>query len=403
MIAIDDKGCMAKEKPMTQRVLILIMVFVLLSVAPSSVPAGTGDTFPTAPMQNGGKKWRCAYYEGGSYPDYQIIFSATINGLVKLGWVQPLTFPEYLPDHQSFWQWFTTTVKSDYLEFLPDAFYTSDFKMEMRDIVKPRFLERLRDRKDIDFIFAMGTWAGQDLANNDHQVATMVASSSNPIAARVIASAEDSGWDHLHAKVDPDRYERQVRLFYDMVGFKKLGIVYENSSEGRTFAAIDAVEKVAQERQFEIVPCEAPFSNVPKSIARKKIVECYKDIAPLVDAFYITVHRGVTLANLANIMQPINERKLPTFSMKGADEVQHGVLMSISQANFKDAGEFHAEVMAKILNGATPRTINQIWQAPPKIALNLKEAQIIGFDPPVDVLMASDEIFESIAVSEEEK
>lgn len=386
---------------MNHIVSILVVVFVLLSASP--VSAGEGDAFPTAPVLHGGEKWKCAYYEGGSYPDYQIIFSATINGLVKLGWVEPLTFPDYMPDHKAFWEWFTTNVKSDYLEFLADGFYTSEFKVEVREKVKQEFLQRLREKQDIDFIFAMGTWAGQDLANDAHSVPSMVASSSNPIASKVIASAEDSGRNHIHAKIDPDRYERQVRLFYDMVGFKKLGIVYENSSEGRTFAAVDAIEKVAGERGFAIVSCEAPFSNVKKRVAREKIVECYNKIAPQVEAIYITVHRGVTLANLANIMKPINGNRLPSFSMKGADEVKHGVLMSISQANFKDVGLFHAEVMTKILNGAQPRSITQIWKAPPKIALNLKEAQIIGFDPPVDILMASDEIFETIEISKEEK
>ena len=382
---------------------ILILILTIAFLLPASAFAGKGDQFPTLPTLNNGEKWRIAYYEGGSYPDYQVIFAATIKGLVQLGWVEPIDFPEYNPDHRAFWAWFTGHVKSKYLVFLPDGFYTSDFKVELRKSVKPEFLNRLKTKKDIDFIFAMGTWAGQDLANNEHSVPSMVESSSNPIASKVIVSAEDSGWDHIHAKVDPDRYERQIRLFHDMVGFEKLGIAYEDSEEGRTFAAIDALEKVAAERDFSLVSCQAPFSDVSKKQARKAIVKCYQELAPKVDAVYISVHRGVTLANLPNILAPVNEHKLPSFSMKGSEEVKYGVLMSISQAGFKYVGEFHAGVMARILNGAKPRDINQIWKAPPKIALNLKTAQTIGFDPPVDILMASDEIFETVAVTEKEK
>lgn len=377
----------------------MIFLYIIL-LSGMGVFAGTdqGEKFTTAPVLNSGEKWRCAYYEGGFYPDYQVIFKSTIKGLIHLGWIKPIEFPEYMPDHGKFWHWFTTNVKSDYLEFVQDAFYSSDFKMEIRKKTKEKFLKRLKKKKDIDFIFAMGTWAGQDLANNEHSVPTIVASSSDPIGSKIIKSADDSGFNHLHAKVDPDRYERQVRLFYDMVGFKTLGVVYENSTEGRTYAAIDAIEKATKERNLDIVFCEAPFSNVRKRIAQEKVAECYSKIAPKVDAVYITVHQGVTLANLPQIMAPLNEYKVPTFSMKGSEEVQHGALMSISQANFKYVGTFHAEVMAKILNGAKPRDINQIWRAPGKIALNLKTAQIIGFDPPVDILMASDEIYETIAV-----
>ena len=394
---------MIQVRRMILQFAVLAAVLVVAAAVPVSALAGAGDQFSTAPVLNQGKKWRCAYYEGGSYPDYQVIFLATVAGLIKRGWVEPMEFPEYTKDHGEFWRTFSANVKSDYLDFVNDAFYSSDFKDEIRPKTRAEFHRRLQEKKDIDFIFAMGTWAGQDLAAKEVQVPTIVASTSNPIAAKIIASAEDSGWDHIHATVDPDRYERQVRLFHGMVNFKKLGVVYENSPEGRTFSAIDEVEKVAQERNFKVVACEAQFSNISKKAAEKKVVECYTQIAPQVDAVYITVHRGVTLRNLDDIMKPLNEKRLPTFSMKGSDEVQHGVLMSISQANFKYVGEFHAEVMGKIFNGAKPREIGQIWKAPPKIALNLKTAQLIGFDPPVDIIMASDEIYETIAVAEKSK
>jgi hypothetical protein len=54
--------------------------------------------------------------------------------------------------------------------------------------------------------------------------------------------------------------------------------------------------------------------------------------------------------------------------------------------------------MAKIFNGAKPRDIGQLFEDPPKIAINLKTAELIGYDPPVDVLSAADEIFEDIEI-----
>lgn len=384
-------------------VILLLLPASMTSFAASATTPDKGEQFSATPSLNNGKKWRCAYYEGGQYPDYQIIFKATLNGLIRLGWIEPIEFPDYKADHKAFWLWLHENAKSEYLEFVQDGFYSSDFKAKLRKEIKEIFLKRLEEKNDIDFIFAMGTWAGQDLANERNKVPTIVASSSDPIASKIVASAEDSGWDHLHAKVDPDRYQRQVQLFYDMVGFNKLGVVYEDSVEGRTYAAVSAIEKAAQERNFEIVSCKAPFSNVRKREAEARVVDCYQYIATKADAVYITVHQGVTLANLPNILGPLQQNKLPTFSMKGSEEVEHGVLMSISQANFKYVGQFHAEVMGKILNGAQPRALNQIWRAPGKIALNLKSAQIIGFDPPVDILMASDEIFETVKVAEEKR
>ena len=51
--------------------------------------------------------------------------------------------------------------------------------------------------------------------------------------------------------------------------------------------------------------------------------------------------------------------------------------------------------MARIFNGAKARELSQVWIDPAKIALNLQTARIIGFDPPVDILLAADEVYEA--------
>lgn len=381
---------------------VLAMVIVLLAGVFASVNVSAADKgeFSTNPVTNNGKKWRIGYLEGGNYPDYEIILKATVKGLIGLGWIEDMEFPKaYNPNHREFWEWLSRSVRSDYLEFVRDAFWTSDFNKEVRPSTRAKVLERLKDKKDIDLMIAMGTWAGQDLANNDHSVPTVVGSCSNPISSNIIRSVEDSGYDHIHAKADPTRYERQVRLFHDIMHFSRLGVAFEDSVEGRTFAGIDSIEKVAKERGFEIVRCIAPFNNVSLQEAEKAVVTCHKELAPKIDALYITVHRGVNLKNMPVLLEPLIEHKIPTFSMLGSEEVKHGVLLSIAQAEFKYVGQFHAEVIAKILNGARARDIDQNWSDPLKIALNLKTAKLIQYDPPFDVMAAADEIYEDIEVA----
>jgi len=383
---------------MTKRSLALALVafFSVFCLAAPLMAADKG-TFSTKPKTNDGKKWRIGYYEGGQFPDYQLILEVVLRGLQSLGWLKVELPDKHIKNHKEFWEWLSQNVKSEYLEFVPDAFYASgDFDKELRPKVKAEFIKRVNEKKDLDFVLAMGTWAGQDLSNNEHRVPTMVGSSSDPIKSGIVKSADDSGFDHIHAKVEPERYERQIRLFNDIIGFRKLGVVYEDSAEGRTFAAVDSVEKVARERGFEVVSCKASFSNVSQQEAEQAVAKCYAELAPKVDAGYITVHRGVTPQNLKKILAPFYKQKIPTFSMLGASEVKLGVLMSIAQAGFKYVGLFHAEVMAKVFNGAKPRDIDQKWQDPPKIAINLKVAELIGYDPPVDIMMAADEIYEQI-------
>lgn len=82
--------------------------------------------------------------------------------------------------------------------------------------------------------------------------------------------------------------------------------------------------------------------------------------------------------------------------MAGSEFVKHDALLSTAHAGFSCVARFHAETIARIFNDAKPRNLAQVWNAPPKIAINLKTAEIIGFDPPFDILAAADEIFDQI-------
>ncbi len=368
--------------------------------ASSWTPAWADDSdFPTTPTtRDDGEPWRLGYLEGGQYQDYEIITEATVRGLMNLGWIEQQSLPDGLSETPGeFWTWMSENLQSDYIEFVDEAYYSpGDFDSDLRPDVRDEVITRLTETGDIDLMIAMGTWAGQDLRHEGLGVPVIVGSTSDPISAGIIDSATDSGMDHLHAKVEPDRYQLQVGLFHDIIEFQRLGIVYDDSTEGRTFGGVDAVEEVSAERGFDIVECNAPYTGLPQEEIEAGVIDCYAEIAPEVDAIYVTVHRGVTARSLPEIMSVINDNLVPTFSMLGSGEVQRGVLMSIAQADFAYVGEFHAETIARILNGASPRDLDQRWSAPPKIALNLAAAERIGFDPPVDLLLASDEIYETI-------
>ena len=102
-------------------------------------------------------------------------------------------------------------------------------------------------------------------------------------------SNEDSGYDHVFARVAPRRYERQVRIFHDVIRFKKLGIAYENSNLGKTYAAIDLIEAVAKEKQFEVIRCFTKDDIPDQEQAGASVIKCFEELAPQVDALYIVI------------------------------------------------------------------------------------------------------------------
>ncbi|MNT19213.1 hypothetical protein D3C72_1544640 [compost metagenome] len=144
-----------------------------------------------------------------------------------------------------------------------------------------------------------------------------------------------------------------------------------------------------------MLTCNAPSNGIAADVATRNAVECYARLASKVDAVYVTVHRGVTPASVDTIAEILRQARVPSFSMLGSEEVKHGLLLSLAQADYSYVGLFHAETMARIFNGAKPRELSQVWIDPAKIALNLETARVIGFDPPVDILLAADEVYET--------
>ena len=373
----------------------IIITGIMLAMTFSSAFSADKGNFSITPKLNKGEKWRIGYYEGGEYIDYQQTFLSTVKGLMELGWIEKTEIPPQKGEQtKDIWNWLATGgVKSKYIQFVKNAHYTADWDDKKGEEIAARVIDRLNRKKDIDLMIAMGTFAAKGIANDKHKTPTMVLSTSDPIAAKIINCIEDSGCNNVHARVDPFRYERQIRIFHDIIGFQKLGVAYENTIEGRSYAAFDKVKQVAEELGFEIVSCYT--SDQVNAVETYK--KCVNELSKKVDAIYVTEQGAFDDSKrIPEIINVINSNKIPTFAQAGSYLVRYGMLMSISQAGFKYVGRFHAETFAKVFNGAKPRQLDQVFEDPPKIAINIKTAEIIGFDPPVDVLGAADEIFEEI-------
>ncbi len=362
-------------------------------------PTWAEEVFGTSPVLNHGQKWKVAFYEGGPHVNYYHYLEATILGLMKLGWIEKADLKAVQnrrKDTKKLWNWLTAKSKSDFLEFMEDGYYSANWDDDQRHENKVQLLKRLKSENEIDLVIAMGTWAGLDLVNDKHSVPTIVMSTSDPVESGIIKSQDDSGYDHVHARVDPYRYERQLRIFYDIIKFKKLGIAFEDSIYGRSYSAIDTVEKVAEDIGFDVVKCYTKSDISDTDVASQSVIQCFEKLSKQVDAIYVTIQGGVNPESIPQLVEIANRNSIPTFSQLGSKEVQQGFLFSISRPGFKPAGLFLSATMAQILNGAKPRALKQVFEETPSIAINLKTAEIVGLYLYADILAAADTIYRDI-------
>lgn len=375
-------------------------LYICFVLSTSVVFAESTREYGTSPTLNNHKKWRIGYVEGGNWFTYPLNLKAILEGLMELGWIKQteIAIEKGSDDSKKFWDWITHNIHSDYIEFAQDAFWSSNWQFPVRKKTVDTIIKRWQEKNDIDLLLALGTRAGQDLSTNDHSIPTIVIDASDPVAAKIIKSAEDSGYDHLHARCDPKRFQRQVRLFHEIVGFDTLGLPYMDDDVGRSYSALNDVEKVASERKFKIV--HQPFPRILNWSTEQYYalgLESFQKLGELgVGAVYVTEQTAMDLKNFPNLAKILLKYKIPSFAQSSSEFVKKGALLSISQAGYKYVGQFHAKTIARIFNGATPRHLPQIFEAPQRIAINMKTAKLIGFEPPIDWLGIADEIYTEI-------
>jgi ABC-type uncharacterized transport system substrate-binding protein len=161
--------------------------------------------------------------------------------------------------------------------------------------------------------------------------------------------------------------------------------------------AVDAIEKIAAKRGFEVVRCYTQSDSSDQEAANKSVIDCFDKLVNQVPAIYVTVQGGVNSKSIPSLVNLALDKKVATFSQLGSSEVSQGFLLSISRKNgFKSAGRYFAALVAQIFNGAKPRELNQVFEEEQNFAINLKTAELIGFYLYADIIAAADEIYRRI-------
>jgi len=260
----------------------------------------------------------------------------------------------------------------------------------------PEVAAALMKRKDIDLVVGMGTAAVKALlAANTGEIPILGMGMADPLASNVISSVTDSGVDNFTCRITPDRWSTMFRVFYDVVQFKKLGILYQDTAEGRVYSSLNDAYAVANELGFSLL-------GYGELSSEESPTECLRGLEELkrqgMDAFFIGPLNCFDWQShdVAPLMDKLTLWKTPTFARDGSDFVKAGALLGFSTWNFDSIGEFLAQQSHAVLKGTLPRRLSMEDRFEPSIAVNLETARRIDFIFPLDVLVAADELFPEI-------
>lgn len=362
-------------------------LFGMLCILGLSFPAWSARAEPAA--AGSPAPLRVIYLEGGDYDNYTETLYGLFAGLARLG-VIPRT-PDRA-DAPAMWRQ-AAAMPSGVIRFQEDGFHSAGWDPEMRRLHKEAILRRIREKGDVDLILALGTWAGVDMATDDHQTPVMVLSTSDAYAAGIIKTPTASGRAHVYAVIAPDWLPRQIFFYHRLFHFKRLGVTYDDSADGRNAVGLHMLHRLSGLLDFILVECADKLDIPDQKESCRRLLACHETLAASVDGMYITAGNALLPENIPGLTAPFTRRGIPTFAQSAPGGVARGILLDISQSIPESEGRFAASALVQIMNGVQPDQAAHLFEGDITISLNLSTARAIGWKPPFSLLQALDAVY----------
>jgi ABC-type uncharacterized transport system substrate-binding protein len=198
---------------------------------------------------------------------------------------------------------------------------------------------------------------------------------SDPIAA----GAGKSYTDHVKGITGIGSFppvEKTIQFILETVpGTKRIGTIY-NNAEANSRSVVSLMHKVADQKRFELI--EIPVVNTSEVFQATQVI-----LSKGIDAMYISGDNTATQAFEA-IIGLCDKNSIPVI-VNDAPLVTKGALAAIGPG-WRGVGYHTGDLVAKMLNGASPDTIPLENFANEDVSVNLKKAKILGLTIPKEYL-----------------
>lgn len=384
-----------------------LSVLICFIMIYSCVPAMSEQIFSTDPhLKSDGNKYYFAFVDYDEYMPSSRQFYYILSGLQERGWIKqgglPFTIQEIEDKNMSTREMFAALQDRDlgeFIKFVKGGFHYLAY--EESNIIAEDLTKRAG--QNIDLIITFGTSAGLFVKNLNLPVPMVDYSATDPVASGIIESAtEGSGSPNVWAQVEPSLPLRQIKYYYSVKPFKKMGVIIYGDE---TISGLPDIRKSAQEISFDLVVYH--IDEQPRE-TREELERYYQLVADEfrrmsnenIDAFFLTVDLINDPARILAILNPLYNKNIPVYLMDDVTSVKSGALMLISAYDYENVGRFVADTIAKILNGAEAGKLPCVYTSAPSIYFNYDVALRINYPLHFEFLTVCDEIFSRGAANE---
>jgi len=246
-------------------------------------------------------------------------------------------------------------------------------------------IDKLLADKNIDFIITLGAIASDNIAKRGDL--------SKPVVAPFIVDTKiqhipvkngKSGIKNLNYIEVPFTTPNTIKDFLNLSEFKNLAILYNK-------IYLDAIPNL--EQRTNKIAQEFGIKTYSFKI-EKSIDKIFKDFPDEIEAVYVSPLLHLPESDFIKLVNELNHRKLPSFSIMGTEEVKAGILATNRPNIFPRITRRIALNVQRILLGEKPHNIEVYFAPGEQLAINMKTAREINVYPKWSILTEADQIDE---------
>ncbi len=297
-------------------------------------------------------------------------------------------YEEGLSRSEDIWSYVCQNVKSEFMIFEEEDFCNLELEGE-------EALEKILSDTSIDLILSFGTKAGQLLINDSNKIDTLNILAEDAVGSGITDYKMYSGKENLWVLIDNNKHLKKLNIFYNLVEFKKLGVIRYADSFRRSFTPEATLTQFAKDKDIEVVyydinHVDEMFSKGQIDLYYKRVREAHSSLAEECDAFYMIVG-GWNPKDIRELLKPIYDKKIPVVSAVGNVDVTNGALLGVGKSDFEEVGDLTANNIAQILRGIRPNELIQVYDEKQAISYNVDIGKEINFAPDIKFLMYCDD------------
>jgi putative tryptophan/tyrosine transport system substrate-binding protein len=260
-------------------------------------------------------------------------------------------------------------------------------------------INELAGRSDLDLIFTIGTHSTKRMIKAEKKTPIVYTIVGDPQNAGIVSDWRSSGANYTGVET-PEYYTKVVRLMHHFVAFKSLGMIYLIGSPSHE-AGIRQISALSRELGFKFVAKGFPLRDENRvrflrDQIRSNMQSALEMVCPQVEVVFVQTSSTFTKEFDLFMAAFLKHR---TVSAGDPTNIQKGLVMGIG----KDANRFGrqcAQYAVKILQGTAPADLPMDTGVKLSVDVNLKAAELVGFEPPFELISGADNLFQDVNLTD---